>query len=77
LKQVAFAQLPGDYGMIALTAHDNPAFSVNSSRFPYREEVPRPPAVGRQVGAWFHLLADCKFWPRDEFLLQNCSFELE
>jgi hypothetical protein len=77
LKQVALAQSPGDYGMIALVAHDNPAFSVNSSRFPHPEEVPRLREAGRQVGAWFHLLADCKFWRMDEFLLQNCSFELE
>jgi hypothetical protein len=77
LKQVAFAQLPGDYGTIALAVDDNPAFSVNSSRYPHREEVPRLRTVWWQVGAWFHLLADCKFWGTDEFLLQNCSFELE
>jgi hypothetical protein len=69
LKQVAFAQLPGDYGMIALAAHDNPAFSVNSSRFPHRGEVPRLRMARQQVGAWFHLLANCKFWRMDELLL--------
>jgi hypothetical protein len=77
LRQVTFAQSPGHYGTIALVAHDETVFSINSSQFQDREEVPRLRAARRQVGAWFHLLTDCKSRRLNEFLLQNSSLELE
>jgi hypothetical protein len=70
-------QWPGDYGTIALVAHDDAVFSINSSQFQDREEVPRLRAARRQVGAWFHLLTDCNSRHMNEFLLQNSSLELE
>jgi hypothetical protein len=63
--------------MIALTAHEDAALSINSSQFPDWPEVPRPREARRQVGAWFHLLTDYKSWRMNEFLLQNSSLELE
>jgi len=63
--------------MIALVAHDDAVFSINSSQFPNQEEVLRLRAARRQVGAWFHLLTDCKSRRMIEFLLQNSSLELE
>jgi hypothetical protein len=77
LRQVTFAQWPGDYDTIALVAYDDAVFSINSTQFPDREEVPRLRAARRQVGAWFHLLSDCKSRRVIEFLLQNSSLELE
>jgi hypothetical protein len=77
LKQVTFAQPRGQYGAIALTAHVDAVFSINWSQFPYQGEVPRLRALRRQVGAWFHLLTDCKSRRVNEFLLQNSSLELE
>jgi hypothetical protein len=63
--------------MIALTAHEHAALSINSSQFPDWAEVPRLREACRQVGAWFRLLTDYKSWRMNEFLLQNSSLELE